>query len=612
MPADIATVRTEIKEWERSFKETNGRDASIDDIKELPHIGIVTSVSLNAHPILITLLLAEKYKLYKKLRKAEAQAFRPVKASTSRSSPPSTPPRGKPRDPTTLEAPLLVHSRHAETTAPLTSFNPFSPQKKKQKVHVPKHSDSSKPLPNPFATPVKGKGKSTLPQPERDRTPEPYPLINPLAHPEQQPAPNTAISRARKRLRGEPVSPSPNKPKRRRANPEVQTLLSFQPLEHPSTSHGTKRPSVSDDDDSDAEQVGNLSFVGESPVKQPTGGKSFKVLFEDMAPLRLDTKGKGKAASKNTDVFSDLPKLDTYAKSTNPKPHKLTFMETSRPLKAGSLKHPEQAPKGNARKKRRLSVSDDNDAHDSKGEPGNIPNSSDVNGAQHAVKLIPPSPPPADPYASKRSKQNAKSDKDKATTNKRNKSKKKSKTEDNDSSDASDDWDTLESQIRIVNARGVAQPRMGDNLDMAMERDIEDPILALPHHVDTLPGEVPDEPVDQSTTLLSTPLTKLAGLSINSAYPSKERGLNEGQLVRGLLYGRPAKGRLYDPRRGGEIWGVGEGDDEDEDAEDDLLGLGSRIGVDGGRDGLKSKPRAFTEEDDDWEGEPVPWEVGEL
>ncbi|KAF7436608.1 hypothetical protein PC9H_003441 [Pleurotus ostreatus] len=590
MPADIATVRTEIKEWERYFKETNGRDASIDDIKELPHI-------------------AEKYKLYKRLRKAESQASQPVKASTSRSSPPSTPPRGKPRDLSSLEAPLLVHSRHAETTAPLTSFNPFSPRKKKQKPkeHVPtppQRSDASKPRPNPFATPVKGKGRSTA---------EPYPMINPLALPEQQPAPNTAITRARKRLRGEPVSPSPNKPKRRRANPEAQTLLSFKPLEHPSMSHGTKRLSVSDDEESDAEQVGSLSFVGESPVKQPSGGKSFKLLFEDMAPLRLDTKGKGKAASKNTDIFSDLPKLNASTKptNTNTKSNKLTFMEPSHPLKAGPSKPGEQASKGNARKKRRLSVSDDHSGHDSKGESDNGPNSSDVNGTQHAVKLIPPSPPPADPYAPKRYKQNAKSGKDKAVTNNRKKSK-KSKTDDNESSDGSDEWDTLESQIRIVNRRAVAQQRTGDNVDTAMERDIEDPILALPRHVDTLPEEVADEPVDQSTTLLSTPLAKLAGLSINSAYPSKDRGPNEGQLVRGLLYGRPAKGRLYDPRRGGEIWGVGEGDEGDEDGEDDLLGLGSKTGVDRGRHGLKSKAGAVTEEDDDWEGEPVPWEVGEL
>ncbi|KAF9502468.1 hypothetical protein BDN71DRAFT_1426117 [Pleurotus eryngii] len=599
MPADIAAVRTEIKEWERSFKETNGRDASIDDIKELPHI-------------------AEKYKLYKRLRKAEAQASQPVKASTSRSSPPSTPPRGKPRDPSTLEAPLLVHSRHAETTAPLTSFNPFSPQKKKQKPkeHVPtppQRSDASKHLPNPFATPVKGQGRSTVLRPERDLTPEPYPLINPLAHPEQQPAPNTAISRARKRLRGEPVSPSPNKHKRRRANPEVQTFLSFKPLGHPSTLHGTKRPSVSDDEDSDAEQVGNLSFVGESPVKQPSGGKSFKSLFEDMAPLRLDTKGKGKAVSKNTVIFSDLPKLDAYPKPTNTKPNKLTFTEASHPLKAGPSKPVEQASKGNARKKRRLSVSGDHTGHDSRVESENGPNLSEVtvNGTQHAIKLIPPSPPPADPYASKRYKQNTKSGKDKAAANNRKKSK-KSEMDDNESSDGSDEWDTLQSQIRIVNPRAVAQQRTGDNLDMDLERDIEDPILALPRHVDTLPGGLADELVDQSTTLLSTPLAKLAGLSINSAYPSKERGSNEGQLVRGLLYGRPAKGRLYDPRRGGEIWGVGEGDEGDEDGEDDLLGLGSSTGVDRGRHGLTSKAEAVTEEDDDWEGEPVPWEVGEL
>lgn len=59
-----------------------------------------------------------------------------------------------------------------------------------------------------------------------------------------------------------------------------------------------------------------------------------------------------------------------------------------------------------------------------------------------------------------------------------------------------------------------------------------------------------------------------------------KRDVEEEKVVRGLLYG--SRETHYDPSKGGEIWDVGE-DSEHADG---------------------------TEED--WEGEPVPWEVGEL
>lgn len=67
----------------------------------------------------------------------------------------------------------------------------------------------------------------------------------------------------------------------------------------------------------------------------------------------------------------------------------------------------------------------------------------------------------------------------------------------------------------------------------------------------------------------------------------------EAKLVRGLLYGR--REGHYDPSRGGEIWGVGEVSEEE-----DVLGLGQK------------RVRGREEDEDEWEGEPVPWEVGEL
>ncbi len=40
MSSDVATIRAEIKAWERSFKETNGREPTIEDIKKQPTIGV--------------------------------------------------------------------------------------------------------------------------------------------------------------------------------------------------------------------------------------------------------------------------------------------------------------------------------------------------------------------------------------------------------------------------------------------------------------------------------------------------------------------------------------------------------------------------------------------
>ena len=65
--------------------------------------------------------------------------------------------------------------------------------------------------------------------------------------------------------------------------------------------------------------------------------------------------------------------------------------------------------------------------------------------------------------------------------------------------------------------------------------------------------------------------------------PSRSQNRTEERVVRGLLYGDRVG--HYDPSRGGIIWGAGEADDA----------------AYGG-----------AETEDDWEGEPVPWEVGEL
>jgi hypothetical protein len=64
-----------------------------------------------------------------------------------------------------------------------------------------------------------------------------------------------------------------------------------------------------------------------------------------------------------------------------------------------------------------------------------------------------------------------------------------------------------------------------------------------------------------------------------------------------LIYG--ARRGNYDPSKGGEIWGVGEFEDEERD----------EFALDAGH---SRTTRGVYDDEDDWEGEGVPWEVGEL
>lgn len=66
------------------------------------------------------------------------------------------------------------------------------------------------------------------------------------------------------------------------------------------------------------------------------------------------------------------------------------------------------------------------------------------------------------------------------------------------------------------------------------------------------------------------------------ALSSSQSHTQEENIVAGLVYGR--REIQYDPIRGGEIWDVGE----------------------------EIQGEARTSDEDDWEGEPIPWEVGEL
>src|ERR1700688_1080064 len=116
----LSSLRSQIKSWERDFKLSHGRDPSIQDIKDQPPIGILSTLYSFFHST--TFYIAEKYKLYKKLSNA-AHAV-----DTQPTSSPPTPPRSHKH--ATRPSQLLSKPRLVESTPPLSSYNPFSPVKK--------------------------------------------------------------------------------------------------------------------------------------------------------------------------------------------------------------------------------------------------------------------------------------------------------------------------------------------------------------------------------------------------------------------------------------------------------------------------------------------------
>lgn len=544
--AELAAVRAQIKAWERDFRSARGRDPSIQDIKDQPHI-------------------ADKYKLYKKLSKsATASSSFSSRLTSSASKNPSTLPRTPPSPSRTSAA--IPESRKAEAVPPLPGFNPFSPIKNKGKDRDV--LQISRPPNNPFITPTKQKASHAHP---RTPSPDPFPSIVQThinTSPHDQPA-NPAVLRARKRLRGEPVSPSPNKQKRQRIGLQVPTL----------------KPEVSSDSDNDLDVAAgagdlNVSSVDDSPVKAPAGGRSFKLLFDDTLP-----------------ALSVPKKVDEPVPPPHNKPTTLgtrSARDSQDPFTRGSSKRgwldSTKSPSTASISARRLnkafssmpSQDRDNDAVAERTECTLSPNANHLESgrarstAKRALQenepkgstrpvthysLVPPSPPPEDLAGPGRLKGGSGS------------SRKKPRVvlQPGDDEDDSSDGITVK-VIGQSNSRLLQQN--DDDLDF-------DPILNI-HARDHDPITTVHLEADRhesGTFSVDLPDTLRHVLAIS---PSQDLNRREERVVRGLLYGERVD--HYDPSRGGEVWDAGEWDDGVRDADTE----------------------------DDWEGAPVPWEVGEL
>ncbi|KAI3622265.1 hypothetical protein WG66_015136 [Moniliophthora roreri] len=560
--SNITSIRAEIKAWEREFKEKNGRNASVEDIRKNP-------------------TMTEKYKLYKKLSKGSSQS-----QSQSHS-----------------QLPSLPKSRPVEVTAPLSSFNPFSPQKNKGKQPQSPVKAKITPRPsNPFATPSKNKQKAAVrvPSPVLPPVPELSTSSLALRPTGTQPEPPSAVVRARKRLRGEPVSPSPNKEKRRRVY--TQTTLAFA---------RRNSPSSSDNEDRDPEET---SFIDDSPMKAPPGSKSFKRLFEDAESPNTFQAALARAKANNPsnglfgkltkdssaisfddemDCETEMPRTTQAAqkkKVFNGRP-RLPAKDNLHAADPQTSQQSSKPPKESGTTRKRVF----SDVSDGKGEKGHT--SSQRTSSEPT--LIPPSPPPADSSSS--NSKHAFKGKGKAA------SRKKAKL-DQDYDDEHDGNSSDGAGVRVRSyTRGAA--RAGDvKADDEDSPDLEmdsDPILRYFRPANNQGGGFTvfegDEDYDDIGTYELGRNEESGSFEVN--LPDKMRNVlalssdtrtqdaKEELLAEELLYGR--RMTHYNAARGGEIWDVG-----------DVSG--------DGQDSVVKRRCDQLDDEDDWEGEPIPWETGEL
>jgi hypothetical protein len=590
--ADILSLRSQIKSWERDFKTVHARDPTIQDIKLQPQIGIL--FRSKKMWLLFTTRPAEKYKLYKKLSKAAAQP-------------------NPPRPPPSL---LLSKPRVVQPTPPLSLYNPFSPVKNKN---------------NQLDTPPNASNAIDSRGPSSDTIKPFYPIASTSSA--ALPAEN-AVSRARKRLRGEPVSPSPNKEKRRRTgsnNPPSLPFSKFGSSNLTSDDYGGN----DDDDDEDAGEA-NSSFVDDSPVKAPAGSKSFKLLFEESIPATTTTtttttKRKGPLSRSKTtpassaglfkdrletatsvnsllkeDTNQDLGiKLDRHAKLTAASSTYSSLQPAQGDIFSGSDALPYdnlQNPAMTRTRRQSPSSSEEADGHlrkSTKRPLSDVEDNIEETQVTAPLKLLPPSPPPAD-SSSRGSASNFRGGKEKgkgkATAGVNSGSRKRVKVQDDDEDDY--DQSSDEARVKLVNRTTTIIPE--DDPDPILGYDLHRGLHEPNHDTNSLPSSPIKSQIQPTTTNPQPSPPTQRGISVD--LPDKFKRVlsitpiplfiasdpDPERVVRGLLTGRRAG--HYDPDKGGEIWDVGEHEDGVEEG--------------GAGDGEVGE--------EDWEGEGVPWEVGQL
>lgn len=574
---------------------------------------------------------------------------------------------------------MFSKTKAVKIEPPLTSTNPFSPVKNKGNRVLP--VEQTYPPPNQFSTPrkeVEG----------RELSPDPFPLIQPVASPSQatlssQPA--SAVSRARKRLRGEPVSPSPVKPKRPRGIPSDGPIpfLARRPFDS-----DEDHDHDSSDDNEPCRKPGPAVFE-ETPRKDRSGNKFFTSLFNEddrfiqpnFSPavtqpqsasrkaegsgllIRTPNQTAGLSLSDNGDDDESvrvLPRVQTQTQlrtRQKPKPSDARADTRGKALNISSrlasskgINLLDQGP----RTLRSMSVSV---SSSTKSNPSSAPSTPDHNvsklpptssaptsdadidensdyndDGKNKVNLVPVSPPPPSlisttGYGNANVRRKGKGNFD--FTSGAGKWKGKGKTSaqtptwklgDDDSHDEGLDDEGDLPAVRVYQGRNTTSQvsREGEllvNILLQEEEITKDLVSGIKRRIASPDPDLPFTPSqiqpqdgdmvvnlrDEFRTILdlktnAAPLEIAAsGIGVGgkgeyARYARVARAVRDGTRVIGM----------FDPSRGGHIWGVGETEreaDADLGTEDFQFGLEH----DGGGD-----------EHDDWEGEGVPWEVAEL
>lgn len=488
----------------------------------------------------------EKYKLYNKLRK-QTQDRPSIGASNNPPRTPS-PPRLRP-----VNRPTAIIASRAHPATSATSFdtkNPFSPVRKRKSLP----DEPAQVARNPFMTPVK-----SAPAPVSTSSPEP--TVPKHQQHVQQPKkqPNTIVSKARKRLRGDSVSPSPP---RRDKHIQVEGITTNTKLFY--------QPGIITESEKEE------SFIEESPAKPTANGKTFQPLFNDISSQpSTSTEHRGRAfmkaktipgglfgAVRDTTLKDDLA-LDYFPPvgSAVVTKGKGKAIDGAANMHTSKKRKTLPGPTGLIPTKDNLfgDVSSSTAEVSSRKRPmsGVVRDTADKSLESNVWNLLPPSPPAQEQKLWKKAK----------------KQKLVEKVQRGDGKDT--ESDTEVDDVDIVSWHEASSTQQL-NAELGLEVD---PELRIQLHLGALSARAKSKSPEPEIFDVDLPEHMVNMLSLS---PRNEKNEKEGEdLVKGVIQGR---------RRGGaEVWGPGEFGGESEGSTEGKI-----------------------EEQDDWESEGIPWEVGEL